>query len=118
MVRTRRYSLCSSWIYSSGSFSCFSIYNYNFLFLKANTGPDKHSHHVTISFCRKFSYAQFFEQASSEFIQLLTDESKRLRGSLPPHLFDMCGMANIVYPNEDSLNNRFVFIHFLAPLNI
>nr|CAD2196721.1 unnamed protein product [Meloidogyne enterolobii] len=75
---------------------------------QANTGPDKHSHHVTISFCRKFSYAQFFEQASSEFIQLLTDESKRLRGSLPPHLFDMCGMANIVYPNEDSLNNRLI----------
>ncbi|CAK5025472.1 unnamed protein product [Meloidogyne enterolobii] len=75
---------------------------------QANTGPDKHSHHVTISVCRKFSYAQFFEQASSEFIQLLTDESKRLRGSLPPHLFDMCGMANIVYPNEDSLNNRLI----------
>lgn len=78
-----------------------------FLFLKANTGPDKHSHHVTISICRKFSYAQFFEQASSEFILLMTEKSKRLRGALPPHFFDMGGMADIAYPNEDSLNNKF-----------
>lgn len=75
---------------------------------QANTGPEKHSHHVTISVCRKFSYAQFFEQASSEFIQLLTDKSKKLRGALPPHLFDMGGMASIVYPNEDSLKTRLI----------
>uniref|UniRef100_A0A914KTD9 Bifunctional lysine-specific demethylase and histidyl-hydroxylase n=1 Tax=Meloidogyne incognita TaxID=6306 RepID=A0A914KTD9_MELIC len=75
---------------------------------QANTGPDKHSHHVTISICRKFSYAQFFEQASSEFILLMTEKSKRLRGALPPHFFDMGGMADIAYPNEDSLNNKLI----------
>nr|CAD2202537.1 unnamed protein product [Meloidogyne enterolobii] len=76
--------------------------------LYANTGQDKLSHHVTISICRKFSYAHFFEQASSEFILLMTEKSKRLRGALPPHFFDMCGMADIAYPNEDSLNNKLI----------
>ncbi|CAK5076569.1 unnamed protein product [Meloidogyne enterolobii] len=76
---------------------------------QANTGQDKLSHHVTISICRKFSYAHFFEQASSEFILLMTEKSKRLRGALPPHFFDMCGMADIAYPNEDSLNNKLIY---------
>jgi len=30
----------------------------------------------------------------------------------------MCGMANIVYPNEDSLNNRLAFFKLFSPLNI
>nr|CAD2199743.1 unnamed protein product [Meloidogyne enterolobii] len=75
---------------------------------QANTGQDKLSHHVTISICRKFSYAHFFEKASSEFILLMTEKSKRLRGALPPHFFDMGGMADIAYPNEDSLNNKLI----------
>uniref|UniRef100_A0A1I8C2U1 Bifunctional lysine-specific demethylase and histidyl-hydroxylase n=1 Tax=Meloidogyne hapla TaxID=6305 RepID=A0A1I8C2U1_MELHA len=85
---------------------------------QANTGPEQHSHHVTISVCHKSSFAQFFQQSANEYIHMLTDKSKYLRGALPPHLFDMGGMASIAYPNKDSLKNRFLFFNFLQqPFN-
>jgi hypothetical protein len=77
-----------------------------FLFLQAHTSSDTHSHHLTISVCRRHSYANFFERASEEFINMLTDKSKRLRAALPPLLLDMGGAANLNYTGNESLDKK------------
>lgn len=75
---------------------------------QAHTVSNSHSHHVTISVCRHFAYADFFEMASAQLIQVLTEKSMKLRHSLPPLLFDMGGTAKQNYSGADSLQQQLL----------
>ena len=76
------------------------------LTFQARTGPDSHSHHVTISVCRQHAYADFLELATDEFVQMLTNNSTKLRAALPPLLLDMGGVAKMNYSNSEALGEK------------
>ncbi|EGT52635.1 hypothetical protein CAEBREN_31833 [Caenorhabditis brenneri] len=77
---------------------------------QARTDSKVHSLHVTVSTGRQWSFANLMEKIVPEAIGALTDNRHKLRRGLPIGLFDMGGVIDLDYPQEDHFVEKFKIV--------
>lgn len=77
------------------------------LFFQAYTS-DKHSHHVTVSVCRQFTYYDFINKTMPQLLEQLMQNFVDFRKGLPSFFYDMSGVADINYSAEHDFEKKYV----------
>ncbi|KAI1719545.1 cupin superfamily protein [Ditylenchus destructor] len=75
---------------------------------QAKTDAQIHSHHVTVSVCRNFTYSHVLQNGLTQYLEAMTERSQQLRKSLPPMLLDMIGTADVDYSSEEHFEKKLV----------
>ena len=70
----------------------------------AKTSKKRHSLHVTISVAQNFSYQQLVASSVQLMLEMKAGEIPRMRSNLPINLLDICGVADVLYDNEDQFD--------------
>lgn len=95
---------------------CFIIYgfwlipltSFNFIF-QAFTDEKSHSHHVTVSVNRKSAFVDMIEKILPEVVKMVADNETKMRFSLPPNVFDMGGVVDMSYDNDEAFGKKYEF---------
>lgn len=66
----------------------------------ANTDANHHSLHVTVSVCRRVSYADLLDKLVPELLDVVADQQVKMRQSLPVNALDFAGVADADVKNE------------------
>uniref|UniRef100_A0A1I7TKC0 Bifunctional lysine-specific demethylase and histidyl-hydroxylase n=1 Tax=Caenorhabditis tropicalis TaxID=1561998 RepID=A0A1I7TKC0_9PELO len=77
---------------------------------QARTDSKVHSLHVTVSTGRQWSFANLMEKVIPEAVGALTQTRHKLRRGLPIGLFDMGGVVDLDYPQEDHFVEKFKIV--------
>ncbi|KAF1770349.1 hypothetical protein GCK72_002167 [Caenorhabditis remanei] len=77
---------------------------------QARTDSKIHSLHVTISTGRQWSFANLLEKLVPEAIGALIPDQHKLRRGLPIGLFDMGGVVDLDYAQEDHFTEKFKIV--------
>ena len=77
---------------------------------QARTDSKVHSLHVTISTGRQWSFANLLEKLVPEAIGALIQDQHKLRRGLPIGLFDMGGVVDLDYAQEDHFTEKFKIV--------
>ncbi|CAP31037.1 Protein CBR-JMJC-1 [Caenorhabditis briggsae] len=77
---------------------------------QARTDKKVHSLHVTVSTGRQWSFANLMEKVIPEAVGALTEERHKLRRGLPIGLFDMGGVVDLDYSQEEHFTEKFKIV--------
>ncbi|CAI2303209.1 unnamed protein product [Caenorhabditis sp. 36 PRJEB53466] len=77
---------------------------------QARTDDNVHSLHVTVSTGRKWSFADLMEKVVPEAVGALSENRQKLRRGLPIGLFDMGGVVDLDYSQEDHFVEKFKIV--------
>uniref|UniRef100_A0A914CY78 Bifunctional lysine-specific demethylase and histidyl-hydroxylase n=1 Tax=Acrobeloides nanus TaxID=290746 RepID=A0A914CY78_9BILA len=75
---------------------------------QAFTDEKSHSHHVTVSVNRKIAFVDMIEKILPDVVNLVAEQNKEMRFSLPPNAFDMAGVIDMRYDNEEAAEQRIL----------
>uniref|UniRef100_A0A914X7S5 Bifunctional lysine-specific demethylase and histidyl-hydroxylase n=1 Tax=Plectus sambesii TaxID=2011161 RepID=A0A914X7S5_9BILA len=75
----------------------------------ANTDPHHHSLHVTVSVCRRVSYADLLDKLVPDLLDVVADQRVELRRSLPVNALNFAGVADADLRTEKYGTERKAF---------